>query len=117
MMLELAFAVSNHMTEGDFNEQHLNLKLREGNYFATAYHNSEDSLSLGVGYTFGAINSSGLFLDAAVVSGYDYGPVLPMIRGGYDTGKNVRFWAAPSVTPEGDVFGIIGLEVYITVGD
>ena len=116
MILELAFAVSNHMTEGDFNEQHLNLKLRGGNYFATAYHNSEDNLSLGVGYTFGAINDSGLFLDAAIVSGYKYGPVLPMIRGGYDTG-NLRLWAAPSVTPEGEVFGIIGAEIYITWGE
>jgi len=85
MILELAFAVSNHITEGDFNEQHLNLKLREGNYFATAYHNSEDRSSFGVGYTFGAVDRSSLFLAAAIVSGSDYRPVLPMVRGGYDT--------------------------------
>lgn len=113
MILELALAVTNHLTEGDFNEVHPNIKLREGEYFVTAFQNSEYNTSFGVGYTF---RSGDLFLDTAVVTGYEYADVLPMIRGGYDTGST-RFWVAPSITPEGDVFGILGVEVYVTFGD
>jgi hypothetical protein len=113
MILELAFAVSNHLTEGNFNEEHLVARLSEGNYFGTVYHNSEDSVSFGLGYK---IESNGFFGEAALVTGYEYAPVVPMLRAGYGTG-NVRLWAAPSVTPEGDVFGIIGAEIYVTFGD
>ena len=113
MILELAVAASNHLTDGDFNEVHLAARLSEGNFFGTVYHNSEDAVSFGVGYK---VVSQGWFAEGALVTGYEYGPVLPMLRAGYEW-NNVRFWVAPSVKPESKAFPIIGAEIYMTFGD
>ena len=113
MILELAVAASNHITDGDYNERHLSARLSEGNFFGAVYNNSEDTVSFAVGYKKVFQN---WFVEGALVTGYRYGPVIPMLRAGYEF-KNLRFWVAPSLNPNDEPFPIIGAEIYMTFGD
>lgn len=110
MLIEWALALTLHATEGNFNDIHPTVRIYpiEQPLFVTAFFNSESAVSVGVGYTF---RSDHWFADAGLLTGYDYAPVLPMVRMGYEW-DNVRAWVAPSMTPEGEVFPIFGVDVY-----
>lgn len=117
MILEFAYAVTSHMTEGDFNEKHLAFRIYEDNVFATMYENSEYGLSFGVGYTFDFdYEGRDFFVDTALVTGYDASHVVPMVRAGIEF-RNFRAWVAPSINRERDLFVIFGFETYFTIGD
>ena len=116
MLLELAFAATHHAMPGDFNERHLEARLSfENGAFATAYHNSEDELSLGVGYRVEHTLSQGvnLFGEAALVTGYDYAPVLPMLRGGIEIKDRFEIWIAPTADTEGNLGELYGVRAVI----
>lgn len=113
MIIELVMAASHHFAPGNWNEVHPAIRISDGPVFGVAYHNSEDNLSLGLGYK---AEAGPMFFEAAVVTGYEAFPVVPMLRAGVDTGR-VRAWVAPSMTPDGDPFLLTGAEIYFTIGD
>ena len=118
MALEISIAATNHTIPGDFNEVHLTARQDFGNAFVTAFHNSEDALSLGVGYTFERELTPRLdgFCDLALVTGYEYASVLPMARCGVEVYGRSRLWIAPAATPEGDIGAVFGAELILLPG-
>lgn len=114
--LEISVAATTHALPGDFNERHLTVSQPlGGGVFATAFHNSEDRLSLGLGKRFSTELSGSVdgFCDLALVTGYDYAAVLPFARCGFEVYDKSRLWVAPAATPEGEIGVVFGLELLL----
>ena len=114
MIREVALAFSHHFAEGHFTEQHLSFRIERENVFATAYENSEGRWSLGVGVV-GRVPLTGrvdLFGEAALVTGYDFAPVVPMVRAGVEIDERYRLWGAPSMTTDWKPTGLVGFSIF-----
>jgi len=96
-------ALSVHIAlPGDFNEVHPGFKCERGDWIGGAFYNSESAVSAFLGYDFGNV-------EIGLVSGYEYAPILPMVRFTYDVAPAAQMFLAPTATPQGDpglVFGI-----------
>lgn len=114
MDILLAVALSTHLGfEGEYSSIHPHIGLQYENFIAGTFLNSEDNISVygGLRSEFGKLG-----LEYGVVSGYDaLGDVVPMVRGTYDLGDNVRAYAAPGaevINNETNYGVVFGLEFY-----
>lgn len=109
----LSLATSLHMGfEGEYNQIHPHSRLEIDNYAMGLYLNSEKSISSYFSYT---LNYHDYFLEAGIVSGYEY-TVLPLIRAGKEISSDINFFISPgfeinSSNPNPKV--VLGLEFNI----
>ena len=102
-MIELALGISLHLgLTQNYNEIHPHIRWSEQGYIAGAYYNSVENVSAYAGYRweFGDFG-----LEAAAVTGYPEGDIVPFGRATY---KN--FFVAPAME-EGTVGAVLGYEL------
>ncbi len=92
---------------GDLNPIHPHVRINNNGVIAGAYYNSLDVVSTYAGYRY-EYNQFGV--ETAAVTGYNQ-PVVPYVRGTYDT-DNMRIFIAPGLVD--DTIGVvIGVELTI----
>ena len=113
MMLEIAIAATAHGHAGEYNERHLSATLSEAPFFVSAYHNSENSLSLALGArTEAQAGPVTLFCEGGVVTGYKAAPVVPLARCGGEVGR-VRGFVFPDYKVGKGMKAGVGIEVIL----
>ena len=110
-----AIALSTHMgLEGSYNEVHPHVRFYDDGAIAGAYLNSVDRLSVYGGYRLEYNNWGAEF---TITTGYPaHGALAPQVRGTYDFGDRVRFFAAPGIEDNGlqsTVGTVLGVEFII----
>jgi len=101
-MIELALGISLHLgLLQDYNVIHPHIRYIEQGYMAGAYYNSVENISAYAGYRweFGDFG-----LEAAVVTGYPEGDIVPFGRATYK-----EFFVAPALE-DGTVGAVVGYE-------
>ena len=96
MDIILGLALSLHLgLEGDYNEIHPHVQVRDGYFIAGAYYNSENKLSPYLG-----IRSEGElgYLEFGIVDGYDaFDAPVPFTRIGYTLDDNTSIFVSPAL--------------------
>ena len=101
-MIELALGISLHLgLTQSYNEIHPHIRYIEQGYMAGAYYNSVENISTYAGYRW-EIGDFGL--EAAVVTGYPEGDIVPFGRATYKD-----FFIAPA-HENGTVGAVLGYE-------
>lgn len=105
-MLSACLALSVHLLPGEWNAVHPCVRLESGGWVAGAFLNSERNVSFSVGREW---QDGPWWLELGLATGYTGGPVVPVVRAGYDLGR-ARLFAAPAATVEGDIGVVLGIE-------
>ncbi|MGL5011817.1 MAG: hypothetical protein ACRC6I_18220 [Paracoccaceae bacterium] len=114
MTIALCLAVSAHVAlPGDWNEVHPCVRLQEDIFIAGAFLNSEDRISAYAGVE---LRSDNLFLELGAVTGYSGAEVLPFLRAGVITDKDVRIFVSPAYA-NGDIGAVLGVEFNLLKGN
>jgi len=115
-MLELCFAVTAHLAIGDgWNDLHPCARYVSEDFTIGAYLNSENTLSTYVSHTF---EYDKWFAEAGLVTGYSSGPVIPMLRAGYNVTDAISIFVSPAYEVTKDAVGVVlGAEYTWKVGN
>ena len=108
-MLELCFAMTMHLGIGDgWNDLHPCARYVSEDFTIGAYLNSENTVSVYASHTF---EYEKWFAEAGLVTGYSSGPVIPMLRAGYNITDNLSVFVSPAYeVNQGDAGVVLGAE-------
>jgi len=103
-MIKLALAITIHLLPGDWNGIHPGIKYVDNGFYAAAFYNSEEKLSLAVGREFDLNNH--WTIEVGLATGYSGAKAVPTLRV-----KRDKLFIAPAYDVTAKAAGlVVGVE-------